>query len=460
MAQYIAEHHLFTEDDTVIVAVSGGADSVALLDILSSLADLHLRPVVAHLNHTLRGEESDADEEFVLNLAQSYGLPAELERVDVKEFSRMKGLSLEEGGRVARYSFFNYVARRYGANAVALGHHADDQAETVLMRLLRGSGTTGLCAMAPKSGENLVRPLLAATRREIEAYLHGRGLSYRHDSSNSDTGFLRNRIRHELIPCLETYNPAIRDRLVAMAETLARDEEVLELATAGAFARSAGWIHDKVTLDIAGCRAEPAGLRYRLYRRAVREVRGGLERIGSRHLRDIDSMMHGRKPHLTLCLPDGMMVVKSYGTISFYQTSHEEASYAYELTVAGPGVFDIPGRYRLTVEEGTHHGNPEELPRSSAWFDAAAAPFPWLVRPFRAGDRIVPLGMTGHKKVKDLFIDEKIPLERRRRIPLFFSGDTLIWVGTVRPSAEVSVTGQTRRVIHVGIIDMQSLMDL
>jgi len=362
---------------------------------------------------------------------------------------------------VERYGFFARVARRYDASAIALGHHADDQAETVLMRLLRGSGTTGLCAMSPKSGTNLVRPLLAVTRREIDAYLHGRGLSHRHDSTNADTGFLRNRVRHDLIPYLETYNPGVRNRLVAMAETLARDEEVLEGAVDGVFDRLGGREPGRITLDLSGCRAEAAGIRYRLYRRAIREAKGGLERIGFSHLRDIDRIVSGQKPHMSLCLPDGVRVVRSYGTVSIIPCADEELPDVYEKTVAGPGSYDLPGGYCLTVEAGTPSEKPGgSLPRCSAWFDVDAAPFPWLVRPFRAGDRIVPLGMTGHKKVKDLFIDEKIPLERRRRIPLIFSGDKLIWVAAVRSSAEAAVSGQAGRAVHATIVDMQTLMDL
>ncbi|HTP66172.1 MAG TPA: tRNA lysidine(34) synthetase TilS, partial [Geobacteraceae bacterium] len=400
VAQFIAEHRLCREGDTVIVAVSGGADSVALLDVLASLAELRLRLVVAHLNHTLRGTEADDDETFVRQRAQVYGLPAETATVDVKELSRMGKLSLEEAGRAARYAFFKDVAFRHGAQSIALAHHADDQAETVLMRLLRGTGATGLCAISPKSGGNLVRPLLAVTRREIEAYLIHHGLSYRHDSSNSDTDFLRNRIRLELIPYLETYNPAVRGRLVVTAEALARDEEVLKGITDAAFARCCREERDAVTLDATSCRAEPAGVRFRLYRRAVLLAKGGLERIGSGHLRGIDMMLFARKPHMSLTLPDGLTVAKSYTTLSFFPASDEKESASYETVVEGPGVYHLPGGYLLTVEESPPPESWEDISPDTACFDADAAPFPWLLRTSRGGDRIVPLGMTGHKKVK------------------------------------------------------------
>ena len=224
VVETIAAHRLFSSGDTVIVAVSGGADSVALLDILVSLVDLRLSLVVAHLNHSLRGVESDGDESFVRQLAAGYGLPFETRRVDVNYLSAEKKLSLEEAGRVARYEYLRELAVCHKASAIALAHHADDQAETLLMRLIRGAGVTGLAAMAPKTEDGVVRPLLRVTRSEIELYLGHRGQTFRTDSSNTDTRFLRNRIRHDLLPYLATYNPSIRERLLSTTEALAADE--------------------------------------------------------------------------------------------------------------------------------------------------------------------------------------------------------------------------------------------
>jgi len=453
VAAFIAEHHLFTEGDTVVVAVSGGADSVALLDILSSLAEPRLRLVIAHLNHLLRGVESDGDEEFVRSLGQRYGIPVETARVDVKGLARREKRSLEEAGRMARYDFFARVARQYHAAAIALAHHAGDQAETVLMRLIRGAGGTGLCAMAPKCAGNLVRPLLAVTREEIEVYLEHRGFTYRNDSTNSDTGLLRNRIRHELLPLLRTYNPAVRDRLAATARAFARDEEVLEMITDAAFVRHGRVDDDRVALDRTGCLAEPEGVRYRLYRRAILLARGGLERIASGHLEEIDGMLISARPHLDLSLPGGVRVSRSYDTLSFYQGHDKQACDTVETFIHGPGIHTAPCGFRLTVEERTPPGAGLDASPRVAWFDAAAVPFPWTVRTFRPGDRIVPFGMTGTKKVKDLFMDEKVPRDARRRLPLVFTGGKLVWVATLRVSAEAAVTDRTGRAIRVEVLE-------
>ena len=454
VAQFIDAHGLFTAGDTVVVAVSGGADSVALLDILASLAELRLTLFIAHVNHLLRGVESDGDEAFVRHLGQRYGIPVETVRVDVKELARQQKRSLEDAGRVARYDFFARVARQCDADAVALAHHTGDQAETVLMRLLRGAGGSGLSAMAPKSVGNLVRPLLALTREEIETYLKHRGLPYRNDSTNSDTSLLRNRIRHELLPILGTYNPAVSDRLAATARALARDEEILEMITVAAFARHGRVGAARVAMDRAGCLAEPEGIRYRLYRRAILLARGGLERIASCHLEEIDRMLFSTRPHLDLSLPDGVRVSRSYDTLSFYQGDEIQIYDMAETVIHVPGVQTIPGGFRLTVEERTPHGAGLFASPCVAWFDAAAVPFPWQVRTFRPGDRIIPFGMTGTKKVKDLFIDEKVPRDIRRRIPLVFTGGRLVWVATLRVSAEAAVTDRTCRAIRAEVLEI------
>lgn len=441
---YIEEHGLFSPGDTVVAAVSGGADSVALLDILALLAEYRLNLIVAHLNHLLRGAESDGDEEFVRSLAAHYRVPVVTKRVDVKEFARREKRSLEDAGRVARYAFFAEVSRLHQAQAVAIAHHADDQAETVLLRLLRGAGGSGLCAMAAKSAGGYVRPLLAVGRAEIEEYLKERGLSFRTDSSNATTDFLRNRVRHELIPHLSHYNPVIAARLTATAEALAADEEVMETATDEALARHADCSASGVKLALAGVRAEPRGIRLRLYRRAIAATKGNLLRIGFRHLREIDRQVFSDNPHLLLVLPDGLRVARNYGEISFSLAAEREPSPPYRFCIDGPGSYHLPGCGTLVVARVELPIDLKKAPATTAYFDPDRAPFPWLVRTFKPGDRISPMGMAGHKKVKELFIDAKVPRDFRRRLPLIFCGDTLLWVGGVRVSNAACLTARTK----------------
>ncbi|MFZ3208983.1 MAG: tRNA lysidine(34) synthetase TilS [Geobacteraceae bacterium] len=456
LSKTIREHSLFCEGDTLVVAVSGGADSVALLDLLAMLVESRLRLVVAHLNHCLRGAESDGDASFVRELALHYGLPVEIGTVDVRELSRRMRLSLEAAGRAARYAFLDEVALRHGAAAVVLAHHADDQAETVLLRLIRGAAGAGLCGMTAKSANGrYIRPLLNCKRAEIERYLTGRRIAWRVDSSNTDLNFLRNRVRHELLPVLASYNPAISERLTVTAAALAEDEALLDGITDEAFIRHS--IHDKgeVVLCLDGVRKEAKGLRMRLYRRAIANIQGGLERIAYRHLEDIDRLVLAGRPQAALNLPDGMRVARRYDKLLFAANNGEELPVSYEFLVEGPGVYPLPKGGQLIVKLAESPLGWLNVPITRAYIDLDAAPFPWFVRPFRAGDRFVPFGLTGRKKVKEMFIDLKLPSHIRQRIPILFCGERLLWVGGVRRAEDGRLTSSTRSVAMVEILYLQ-----
>jgi tRNA(Ile)-lysidine synthase len=451
ISETIRDNRLFCQGDTVVVAVSGGADSVALLDILASLTGLRLRLVVAHLNHGLRGKESDGDAAFVEELAARYRLPFAQQRLDVKELSRQRKQSLEEAGRMARYEWFDSVADSYCARSIALGHHADDQAETFLLRLFRGSGTTGLASMRPLSCERYVRPLLTLTREEILAYLESRGLSCRHDSSNDDTVFLRNRIRHECLPYLRTFNPAISERLNNTAEILAADEAVLETLTGQVFSRLSRSTPEGVVLDLKAVRAELPGVRFRLYRRALLLLRGDLARIATTHLKQLDLLVHSSRTQGEQSLPGGLTVLRCYDALHFLPAGKEQGRDAWEILIEGPGRYALPDGRVITVRLTAPPERWESVSSFRAYFDPGNVPFPWTVRTFRPGDCFRPFGMTGTRKVKDFFIDRKIPLPVRRRIPLLFSAGELLWVCGLRVSEAGRVRPGTLEVAEVEI---------
>jgi tRNA(Ile)-lysidine synthase len=263
--------------------------------------------------------------------------------------------------------------------------------------------------------------------------------------------FLRNRIRHELIPSLARYNPAIAERLAGTAQALAADEEFLEAATDAAFARHVTLSAGRVLMALPGVRSEQRGIRLRLYRRAISQAKGDLLRIGFRHLQDVDRLVFSPKPHLTLVLPDQLHIARSYDEIAFAPAEEKKPLLPAEFFVDRPGTYPLPGGGMLAVDYAIPPDDLKAVPATTAWFDPAKAPFPWLVRSFRPGDRFFPLGMAGQKKVKDLFIDAKLPVASRRRIPMIFCGETLLWVGGVRVSNAARLTEQTETVIRAEI---------
>lgn len=456
IAGFIRKQALFAPGDTVLVALSGGADSVALLDILANLPDFPLQLIPVHLNHLLRGDESDGDELFARELAASYGLPVEISRCDVAGLANEKGLSLEEAGRSARYALFRELAAKHTAAAVALGHHMDDQAETVLIRLLRGSAGSGLSGIRPRSRDGLfVRPLLTLSREEIVQYLRKAGSGWREDSSNIDTKFLRNRVRHELLPLLRGYNPKITENLNQVAAALGVDEDYLAAAAEEAFGRCSIPSRAGVVLDLGSLSLEPAALRARIYRMAIAGVKGDLRRISFRHLSDIESLAGSSRPSGILDLPDAIMVRREYARLHFSRQESAPALGDFLLLLEGIGSYSLPCGRTLAIEQlPMLPGNWRSAGERTLFVSTAELPFPWTLRYFRPGDRFIPYGMTGMKKLKDLFIDRKLPLQQRRRVPLLLSREVIFWVAGVQFSAQAGLAGNEGELLRITLSDL------
>jgi tRNA(Ile)-lysidine synthase len=430
---------MLTGGETVLVAVSGGADSVALLHVLMRLAgELSLRLHVLHVDHGLRAD-SDRDADFVRRLARRLDVPADVVRVTVPS-----GGSVEAAARAARYEALNASARRLHAQRIAVGHTADDQAETVLMRMLAGAGVRGLAGIPPVRGR-IIRPLLGVRRRDVVAMLQAAGLPWVEDPSNRDPKFLRNRIRHELLPLLSaSYSPDVVAALDRIAR-LCRD-------TVGAIERVALHQLDRLAAAADDAIVLPHAALVELPEQVAAEVlRQGAARLGSRaplrawaH-RGLGRILASPPPRRPFRL-GGITVETSSGRIRLAATPARPLL-ARELTV--PGRVELPEIGRVLearIVDAT--ASVMRRARQCVVFDAALAPSRFTVRARRTGDRFSPFG-GGERRLKSLLIDEKIPRWERARLPLVEADGRIFWVAGVRRSGEAPVTAATRRVLEL-----------
>ena len=429
----------------LVVAVSGGPDSLALLHALHSLRpETEIRLHGAHLDHGLRGEESAADARFVAAEFRRLGLAGTCERADVPAHRRERKLSLEEAARDVRYAFLARVAERHGADAVALGHTADDQAETVLMRLLRGSGLAGLRGMSPLSRRAsaagsvaLVRPLLDVTRAEVAEFCRELGLAPRDDASNASTDMLRNRVRLELIPHLETYNPSARRALLRLARSSARDLAYLEEQVDAAMSTLASRTDEGLAIDRdAFTRLHPA-IQAHALRRAFAMCRGSTRDLGQYHVDEMTRLIRGRAG-TSLDLPGGVRFVVGYERALLSRGLCDACPLpplegCHGLTIPGEsraGPWTVTARLaeRSAPPDAAQRRNRADGSPFAASLDAASIGASAWLRARVPGERFRPLGMSRSKKLQDFMVDEKIPREWRGRVPLLVTPRGVAWV--------------------------------
>ncbi len=450
ISRTLTDYRMVAPGDLVVTAVSGGPDSVCLLDCLNALSEqFGITLIIAHFDHGLRPDEDSAETAFVHRLAESLDIPFTTNPAP-PEISP-KG-SEEERARTARYKFLEDIRQQTRAHRIALGHTVDDQAETVLMRLLRGSGTSGLAAIPPVRGESIIRPMIRVSRQEVLAYLAERGLNYMLDSSNTVTRYLRNRIRSELIPVLTKYQPRLVERLANTADILRADDECLDsIALAWIDKHS---LTDRSSPQIAISRwklLHPA-LRMRVLRQLVNRA-GSLRRIDTRHLKAIEQLAESSSPQRCINLPGGTTARRSYDTLYVTRKKSRQDSFRHELERPGTFVFTDIG-WKIDIKEQKAAGPPTEKP-NQADFDMGLLSFPLVLRSFRPGDRFVPLGMKGSKKVKDFFIDLKLPSTERATTPILTSGGRIIWLCGLRADERFKINAGTKRMLRISIDRLQ-----
>ncbi len=483
---YIEQYHLLPEQGIVVVAVSGGADSLCLLHLLRHLCgpgkrfpavELH----VAHLDHQLRGEASTLEAATIARIAHEWGLPCTIGRIDVPALARAEQRSIEDASRTARYRFLREVAR---GQPIAVAHHRDDQVETLLLHLLRGGGIDAMVGLQPRQ-RDIIRPLLAISHADTVAYCRAHGLAPVEDLSNADPRFLRNRIRHELVPFLETMNAGIRETLVRNAEVMRVDAEWL---AAQVDMHWSAVVADEqptcIRLRLTALLTLPLSLQRHLLRRVTALLCNGQSPLELRHFELIEELLRreGSGEELTLHLPHRLRLSRRGDAVLCERIGPRQGRDQPYLHVGQlmeldeVGTLPIPGRVAVPgtswcavaelVAEGTLQAVREAL-RAEDWTKVwtILAPTRYVVyadgeitsdtlrvRTRRSGDRIRPLGMTQEKKVQDVLVDAHIPRAERASIPLFFGPSHCIWLAGVHLDDRARLTNRTSSIVRLSLI--------
>lgn len=449
----IKEYEMVNRGDKVLVALSGGADSVCLTHILKGLSnELKIEVYAAHLNHGIRGGEAEHDEMFAKAFCDKIGVPFISKTVKVEEVAAAEGLGVEEAGRKERYAFFGEVCRMGGQNVIATAHNRDDLAETVLMRIIRGTGIDGLSGIKFVREDGVVRPLLKISRAEIEEYCRENSLSYCTDSTNADNNYTRNRIRNELIPYIkENFNPNIIETLANLSQSAGHDSDFLEGYAKRLYQRIGNPMpHRKpVVLHIESVKMVDNAILARLIMAAAREAMGQDFRLEKRHIEDILSLMD-KETGTMLSLPKGLTVCVKYGWIEFVNNNETEMRQApkyfgneYASEIEPGNGYKIEGRSGTVFVKRVLLSEYKKS-RGDILLDESKISGTVVLRNRRKGDRMAVFADGRSKKIKSIFIDMKLPRQVRDDIPLICQGSEVLAIVGGRVSEKYKVDKNTK----------------
>lgn len=485
---FIEQLRLLPPEGMVIVAVSGGADSLCLLHLLNRLCGPgkryeQVRLHAAHLNHRLRGEASARDADALAAIVAAWGLPFTAGDADVAALARDEHRSLEDAARLARYSFLRAVMREQGARAIAVAHHADDQVETLLLHWLRGSGLPGMVGMLPVQGD-IIRPLLAISHAQTLAYCQQHGIEPIEDLSNADLAYTRNRVRHQLLPLLESLNPGFRAMLLRSSDVISADLQFIEAQVDAAWPAVVIMTEqrDAITLDIPALLQLPIALQRHLLRRVTARLSSGQSPLELRHYALIDDLFQrvaDRQPRV-LHLPRGIRLTRAMHAATFSASPRESDPVglpdeaAREARLSIPGQVMVPGTSWMAQAEllaGDLEARVKDALRREDWaqvwnllptsryvvyVDAGSVGMELYVRTRQPGDRLQPLGMASEKKVQDILVDARIARAERASIPLFFSASSshCAWLGGVCLDQRARLTSATGRIARLSLVPL------
>lgn len=442
----LIENKLISEGDTVIVGASGGPDSQFMIHILNKLRkDMGFDMVLTHLNH-LHRDEADKDEDLVRKTAEKLGLEFFSRSRSMDDLAKELKISPEDAGRRLRYEFFNDLAKKYPTSKIAVAHNKDDQAETVLMRIVRGTGLDGLRAMDYKTG-NIIRPILGIKKSQILEYLDENNIPYAIDHTNFENDYTRNKVRLDIIPILEEINPNVIDSVFKLSELARDDLEILDTIVDDKFKEMARVSQSEIAFDKEKFNKTDPSLLRRILRKAVENLKGQIKDLSKENLddflkiRDLDT---GK-----VLIKDDLSLRKSYDSYILEKITNEEKNQS-EKNLGDQETIFYNGFY---IKTSIINSDKYEKDKNLGYFDYDLLDFPLKVRTRRPGDRFVPLGHKSEKKLKDFLSDQKIDRKRRDELPLILSKDKIIWLAPLRMSDEFKVTGATKKILKIEVYD-------
>ncbi len=450
------EYNLYEPGDLVLVAVSGGADSTALLYALNSCKkELGIKLHVAHLNHMIRKREADLDLRYIQTLCDNLLVPLTVEAMDVPFYAKENKLGIELAARQVRYDFFERAANHIGAAKIAVGHTADDNVETFLMRLLRGSGIKGLCGI-PAKRDKITRPLIKVWRRQVEDYVGALKLVPRRDYTNYESKYMRNRVRMKLIPQLKLYNINIREIILQTILLLTEDNLYLEARAEEAllevlFSADVG----QIGISVKRLKALDYSIQRLVVRKVIDKVKGDLKDFSYKHIHDILTSL-SRTDKWEMHLPSGIYVFGKQDKLFISKRKPEdikEVSFRYKMKVPGEvHIKEVGKRIRASLLENFDKDKVVSHDATIVIVDYDSVGQELVIRSKQEGDRFYPLGMKGSKKLQDLYVDEKIPANLRHNIPIVESGEKIVWVGGVRLDERAKLTEYSKKAIKLELV--------